>query len=125
MDRQHRRLVEILNQLHEAMHQGAPKSMLERTISDMVAYTRLHFMSEEKLMRSSGYPALSAHLIEHQVLSRKVADFERDLLAGRVALSIPLLNFLKNWLSEHILKADRGYARYALSRTAESVHATT
>ncbi|HPT28171.1 MAG TPA: bacteriohemerythrin [Bryobacteraceae bacterium] len=112
LDRQHQRLVELINSLHDAMKIGAPRQALERIVSDLVAYTRFHFQTEERLMQFHGFPLLSEHLREHESLTTTVVRFQEDLHAGRVAVSIPLMQFLKSWLTGHILGSDVQYAPY-------------
>jgi hemerythrin-like metal-binding protein len=115
IDRQHRRLVEILNQLHDAMIKGAPAAALHKILDDLVAYTQSHFRDEEREMQKAGYPRLPEHRREHAELTSTVLRFQQDLAAGRVALSVQLLGFLKAWLREHIQKSDKAFAAHMLS----------
>ena len=110
LDRQHQRLVQLINSLHDAMKIGAPKQALERIVSDLVTYTRFHFQNEERLLRLHGYPDLAAHMQEHSQLTTTVSRFEEDLRAGKVALSVSLMQFLKSWLTGHILGSDMKYS---------------
>lgn len=112
MDRQHQHLVGIINRLHDEMARGAPPESLAAILKDLVRYTQVHFRREEELMAAAGYPALGRHRAEHQDLTNQVLQFERDLEAGKLALSIALLNFLKAWLKDHISRSDSGYADY-------------
>jgi hemerythrin len=110
IDRQHQRLIQLINSLHDAMKVGAPKPALERIISDLVTYTRFHFRSEERLLQLHGYPGVAAHIVEHERLTETVVRFEEDLRSGKVAISISLMQFLKTWLTGHILSTDMQYA---------------
>jgi hemerythrin len=112
MDRQHQHLVGIINRLHDEMTQGAPPEALAAILKDLIRYTQVHFRREEELMASAGYPSLDRHKREHQDLTNQVLQFQSDLEAGRLALSISLLNFLKSWLRDHIVRSDTGYAEY-------------
>ena len=53
---------------------------------------------------------LISHRAEHEKLTKQVVDFQRDFRAGKIALSISLMNFLKTWLTEHIMGADKKYS---------------
>lgn len=112
IDRQHQRLIQIINSLHDAMKVGAPKAALDRIMSDLVSYTRFHFECEENLMRRNNYPDIEKHRQEHDSLTATVKRFEEDLKAGRVALSVPLMQFLKTWLKEHISNSDMAYSEH-------------
>ncbi len=118
LDRQHQRLIQIINSLHDAMKIGAPKPALERILSDLVSYTRFHFQTEEQLMRAHRFPEYKEHLREHESLTATVVRFDEDLRAGRVALSVPLMQFLKSWLSSHILQSDVKYSPFMTGQAA-------
>lgn len=118
LDRQHQRLIQIINSLHDAMKIGAPKPALERILSDLVSYTRFHFQTEEQLMRAHRFPEYKEHLREHESLTSTVVRFDEDLRAGRVALSVPLMQFLKSWLSGHILQSDAKYSPFMTGQAA-------
>jgi len=118
LDRQHLRLVQLINCLHDAMKVGAPRPALERILSDLVTYTRFHFQTEERLMRQYSFPLLGDHIEEHRSLATTVTRFEEDLRAGRVAISIPLMQFLRTWLTGHIVSSDMKYSPYMTGRAA-------
>jgi hemerythrin len=64
-------------------------------------------------MRDCGYPGYERHKAEHADLTKKVLEFSRDFEAGRIALSVSVLQFLKDWLVNHIQVNDRKIAAYA------------
>jgi hemerythrin len=110
LDRQHKRLIEVLNRLHDAMTLGTPRDAVARTVSDLISYTRYHFVREEDSMRVHGYPAYAEHKRQHDDFANMVLRFEEDLQSGRIALSVPLMQFLKTWLKEHIAGSDQAYS---------------
>lgn len=111
-DRQHQRLVAIMNRLHDEMKRGAPKQALHAILGDLISYTRTHFNEEERAMELARYPRLADHRREHAELTNTVARFQQNLEAGRVALSVQLLSFLKAWLRNHILSSDMDYSKH-------------
>jgi methyl-accepting chemotaxis protein len=46
------------------------------------------------------------------MLTAKVRRFAEDFDAGRATLSLDLLNFLRDWLYQHIRKSDAQYVQY-------------
>ena len=55
----------------------------------------------------------------HQALIAKVVDFQTRFQAGKMGITVSLLQVLKQWLSEHILGADLLYGQFlAKSRAA-------
>jgi hemerythrin len=115
IDAQHQNLFAMGRELHTAMSNGQGKASLAKILDRLVQYTNAHFAHEERLMRLADYPDLAAHVAEHGALTRKVLQFQKDFDAGRVAMSIQLLQFLKEWLSHHIKESDRKYAPHVKS----------
>ena len=112
LDEQHQKLFALLNALHEAMHQGKGRAMVQDTLRELAAYTVTHFRAEEELMRKTNFAGLAAHQAEHQKFVARVNQFTEDLNAGRNASPIAILGFIKDWLAQHILRTDRAYAAY-------------
>lgn len=112
IDNQHRKLIEIINQLHEAMTEGKGGSVLDDTLQRLLDYTDYHFSAEERLMEAYNYPGYVHHKAEHAKLIRQVEEFQRRYRQNPTGLAVQLLNFLKSWLTDHILKTDKQYSRY-------------
>lgn len=109
IDAQHMNLVKILNQLHDAMSRGQGKDVLKSTLESLVSYTRAHFAAEEQLMKQSGYPDLEAHKREHEALTAKVVEFQRNFESGHIGLGVEVMHFLGSWLQGHIRGTDKKY----------------
>lgn len=109
MDEQHKGLVQILNELHEAMIKGAAKEVTGSQIEKLLKYTKEHFAAEEALLRRARYPDLDDQHDKHAALTRQVEDFLARFQKGEIGLSVHLLDFLRNWLSQHIQREDRDY----------------
>ena len=112
IDGQHQNLFAIARELYTAMNGGQGKLVLGRILDRLVQYTSVHFAHEERLMQQCQYPGLVKHQQEHKILTKKVQDFHADFEAGRCAMSIQLLHFLKEWLAHHIQAEDTAYAPY-------------
>lgn len=113
IDRQHRRLVEIVNRLHDAMVQRSPKSAMQGVVCDLATYTEFHFAYEERLMQSMDLPDWEAHRSEHRVLAHEIRSFETDLAVGRLSVSMDLMAVLQRWLLNDVLHADRELVQHA------------
>ncbi len=116
IDAQHRRLVEILNTLHDGVCCHAGKEALDNTLLELVAFTEFHFREEEELMRKHRFPGYEQHKREHERLTRQVIDFRNEFLADRSALDMELMSFLRQWLENHMLKSERAYRVFVQSR---------
>jgi len=112
IDAQHKTLVAMVNDLHQAMVEGSGKAKLGGILSNLIKYTQAHFATEERLMQSHGYPDFLAHKLEHQGLTDTVLDLQSRFLATQVGLSIEVMDFLKGWLMKHILGSDKKYSPF-------------
>lgn len=115
IDHQHRKLIELINDLDRAMEQGQGKAVIGRTLDGLVAYTQFHFSAEEKLMDRCSYPGSERHKGEHVAFVRKLIDFKTGYAAGQLGLSIAVMSFLSTWLTEHIQGTDRQYVPHMTS----------
>lgn len=108
VDSQHKKLVDAINDLHEAMKEGKGKDKIEKTLNFLVDYTVLHFSAEEKLMQQKNYPDYSNHKKVHDKLVAEVKDIKTKYLAGKV-LPMEVSTFMSDWLKNHILGTDKKY----------------
>ncbi len=112
MDHQHKKLVEMINQLHDALGSGKGSETVGKILKNLIQYTRSHFVTEEKIMEDHSYPDLPPHKERHQKLVKKVLEFQEELKAGNTMLSVPVMNFLKDWLVSHIMNEDKKYSPF-------------
>jgi hemerythrin len=110
IDDQHAGLFASLNELHAAMLKGQERSITGRLLQDLLAYTQSHFSAEESLLARAHYPGLAEHRAKHQDLSAQVAGYAERFSRGEAALSVHLIDFLRDWLTSHILREDRAYS---------------
>jgi hemerythrin len=119
VDMQHKNLVNILNELHEAMRAGQAKEKLGQILSNLIKYTHSHFATEEKLMQSHGYPEFSQHKTEHDHLTATAVNLQRKFQRNEIGMTVEVMEFLKAWLVKHIQGSDKKYAPFL---NAHGVH---
>ena len=107
IDTQHQKLISILNELLDAMGKGQGKLVLDKTFNELEDYTKTHFFEEEKLMVVYGYPDYNSHKAEHKSLINDLKNYKEDFKAGKSKLTLEVLDFLKNWLINHITVTDK------------------
>jgi len=108
-DDQHKKLVDLINQLHDAMKSGQGNSAIGTVLQSLVAYTVTHFADEAKLLQANGYPDLVKHLGEHDKFVKQVVEFQKKFQDGTAMLTMTVLSFLKEWLVTHIQVEDKKY----------------
>jgi hemerythrin len=118
IDTQHKRLFQLADDLHSAMAAGKGSAALSAILTNLVSYTKLHFADEERLMKECNYPEYLHHKKEHDELTAKVVAFQSDFAANRVAITVQLMHFLKDWLSHHIGENDKKIATYLRDQAA-------
>jgi hemerythrin-like metal-binding protein len=113
LDEEHKKLVDLLNELHDGIQAGKAYGVLAHVLDALVSYTANHFKHEEELFARTGYPASTEHKREHDHLTGQVMDIQSKLKSGdRETLSYEVVNFLKNWLFNHIQGSDKFYGPY-------------
>jgi hemerythrin-like metal-binding protein len=116
IDKEHQGLFDIMNQLHEGMLAGRGNDTLRPVLANLGQYTKVHFGDEEALLRLHGYPRFAEHLKLHEIFRAKIGELETQVKAGTVALSVSTLDFLRDWLSKHILGIDMQYKDFLTSK---------
>ena len=107
IDSDHRKLIALINQLTEAMSKRAGQQVCGEVLDELVTYFQTHFATEEQLMAAHNYAHSMEHKAEHAEFVEKVLELKSKFDAGSVTLSISLLNFLREWLTNHILVTDK------------------
>lgn len=110
LDQEHQRLIDLINKLHEAMIQKQAKLVVSQIIDELAAYTIYHFQNEVKYMKQFKYPGLQSHEHEHETFVKKVDAFQKDFNAGKLGLSIEIMRFLRDWVTNHIMVTDKKYS---------------
>jgi hemerythrin-like metal-binding protein len=109
IDEQHTGLFNILNDLHAAMMTGQAQALTGPLLKKLVEYTQKHFAAEEAMMAKTKYPGLAAHQALHRDLVKQVNGYVVRFDRGEITLNLHLLNFLRDWLTNHIQKTDHEY----------------
>lgn len=116
IDTQHHWLVDTTNALYDELSKGEPEAaMVGQLLEGLVDYTMNHFIAEEDLFQRYGYPESEAHHAEHNTFTAHAYDLLARHEKGE-KVGIEVLDFLKSWLINHILKSDRAYAPFLLEK---------
>jgi hemerythrin len=116
IDDQHKKLVSMINLLHNAMLKGEGKTIIAPILAELAAYTVYHFNTEEGYMEKHSYPSLQTHRLEHQRFVQKVGDFKSSYDEGKIGLSSEVMHFLADWLKDHIMGTDKKFGPYFNSK---------
>jgi hemerythrin len=107
IDLQHQELIALINALEEAHAAGDAAAALDEALPKLTAYVLFHFGTEESLMKNSGIAAehFALHKQQHRDFAARVGALRARPDA---AAELPgLIDYLKTWLVEHIMRSDR------------------
>lgn len=119
IDEQHKVLVALLNQLHDAIRHRHGNDAAGEILERLAEYTKVHFTVEESLMRILGYPGYDEHKLHHEDLIRQMNELREKMRTGHASISFELLYFLRNWLTNHIQEGDQRYVAFFLKKGVE------
>ena len=111
-DQQHMRLFDIINQLADAMRMGKGQDVVNQVVTDLLDYTNTHFQEEEALLQKANYPQLEAHQEMHRIFVKKVQSLQSQAQMGKRVNAAQLLSLMRDWLVNHIQKADKRYSAH-------------
>ena len=107
IDIQHKGLFALANALDEQLSDD----QLELMLRELSKYAMNHFAAEEQLMLELAYPRRSQHVGHHNTLILQLKRLSRqDFKETRNIIA--LRDFIHEWLREHIMKEDQGYAQF-------------
>lgn len=106
IDSQHQHLVDLLNQLYDAIQDREGVTILRTVLKELEHYTEYHFSTEDELMRETRHEFAEDHRQEHLEMILRLRDFRNDLESSFASPQL-LLEFLQHWLITHIAGADR------------------
>jgi hemerythrin-like metal-binding protein len=110
MDKQHKNLVAVAQDIIEAMRSGLGKGAIEETFQGLLKYTTDHFKSEELFMAKHKFPGINEHKVIHKQLTQRVLEYSKELFSRETLDAADFQRFLTDWLVNHILEVDRQYA---------------
>lgn len=110
IDEQHQELVNILNRLFIAVSKREGNKVIAGILDALMEYTQTHFTLEERLMKEANYQDFEHHKHEHKKLIEQLDQLSKKYMVEDKPIYFELLNFLRNWLKEHILGCDTKYS---------------
>lgn len=111
IDEQHKKLFAIANEAYNLLKDEFyfdKYDQIIKIIKDLRNYTIYHFGFEEAYMRSIEYKRYFSHKVVHDDFKEKINNIDLDKIDENQDEYIKeLLNFIVDWIENHILKADK------------------
>lgn len=109
IDAQHRQLLRLFTRIATLAEEPATSwAELHFSVVELKNFADFHFQFEEALLRLFAFPGRESHHLEHMGFFERIGQVERTSLENDIKRGI--VEFLWDWLREHILKSDRCYA---------------
>jgi hemerythrin-like metal-binding protein len=118
IDEQHKKIVELINLLSAGILNNDAQLKISSLLDEMAAYADYHFKTEEKYFKTFNFPLLEEHIKEHNAFIEKVKEFKSKYEAGQ-SVTYRLMNYLRKWLTDHILDSDREYVDIIKSKISD------
>ena len=109
IDNQHKKLFDILNRLFDICVGKNEIDTVEAVMEDLVSYADYHFNFEEQHMRDVGYKDIEKHILEHNFFTNEIMFAKRRQVQDKSNNDNKLVEFLSNWLIQHVTEEDRKY----------------
>lgn len=111
LDEEHKMLIDIVNQLTEAIVSKQGKDALTAILKDLHGYIDVHHIHEEKYMEKSNYPQIEEHKTDHLNFCEEIEALDKlhsmDLLQAQ-----NLLNVICDWIINHICFTDKDFSDF-------------
>lgn len=84
---------------------------VKRLLKELYDYTIYHFSYEEELMEKHDFLELPSHKFQHKLFVKKLEEIDlKEFDNDQIESTNQLLNFIANWITDHILKEDQKYS---------------
>jgi hemerythrin len=111
IDEQHEKLFEIAGRMFALLRNDLLMDKYDsiiEIIDELKDYTRYHFEAEEAYMEKIGYRKFLSQKVTHKDFLDKMDEIDLQRIDnGQNQYLMDILNFVLDWLVEHILKEDK------------------
>ena len=117
IDEHHRYLFYWANRLYQAVNRDAGTIAVAKSLFSLEQYARIHFKAEERMTATCSDPFDQVdHRRQHEGFIEKLREFREELGHNPFVVGIEMIEYLHDWLLNHILKADRQIMAKATDR---------
>ena len=125
LDKDHLALIEALNGLFDSCREERGHDAILMAFDRLIWETREHFAREERLMLQEVYPDYELHKRIHTALLDEIADLRSRFDAGEMEIGEETTDFIRSWLTSHILESDKQLGGFLAARADDRQSATS
>jgi len=115
IDKQHRELVVLINDIADAASRDASRTEISGFIRRFFDYTMTHFRDEELLMDHETYPQYFQQVREHIACAQKAIDFHHSFVVDEDFDIHEMLAYIVKWFVDHTTGIDQTLTQYLVA----------
>ncbi len=124
IDQQHKELFRLINAFHSHWLEERNQRDIVPLLNRLIAYAEMHFRQEESIMDAAGFPLAGEHQQIHEAMIDTIFRLQQSYEDGSLRLEMETMNFVKSWLTQHILENDFRFREFmkkkqSLAKTAQ------
>jgi len=111
IDDQHKGLLDLINDLfsHASGNDEEEQEYFKKMVEKAVEYVRVHFATEEKIMKQTQFVGFEEHKKAHETFILEVLDNARAFQKEKRINLEEFTSFLKEWVLTHVAVMDKQY----------------
>jgi hemerythrin len=117
IDDQHKELLNLVNDMYNHVNnddEEAERAYFKGVIKQVVDYVKIHFATEEKIMKGTNFKGYASHKLVHDSFILSVIDIINQFEEGKRVPLISFTHFIKDWILTHIAIMDKQYFEYLM-----------
>lgn len=119
IDRQHQRLLEIINDFEATRLQPAVSEDIFVVLNSLIKYADEHFATEERYLVKYDFPQTVQHQKEHVQFTIEVFKLAQRLSKHDPNIREEITDFLLGWYRSHVLETDQRYKDHIRKKMKE------
>ncbi|MBC8276717.1 MAG: hemerythrin family protein [FCB group bacterium] len=116
IDEQHHKLIGMINDYGKDLLAGLGFKKIDIVLKEMVNYVKLHFTTEEGLMKKHEFQGYKEHKNIHDSFTLHLAEYIKRYHVGDRFLGLEVHRYLREWFVDYILNhtkyADKDLGEY-------------
>ena len=105
VDGQHNNFIKLLKKIRLQIS-TLSHDEISSVLDELFLYSLYHFETEEKILKKYNLKSFPEHLKQHREYSEKMEQFKLDCMLEKLELNIEIIDFLEQWLINHIKNTD-------------------
>ncbi len=109
LDEEHKEFIDIINTAVAIKENNGNPEEVREILYEMIKYALKHFATEETYMKKFNFPEFQLHRNEHLDFTDQTVANLNKVITGDYQVAYEILEYLKQWLVNHIHGTDRKY----------------